>query len=76
MAVYTIKKRTMYNQIPTLISMIPIEENLDVLAEINRVLNELLGTDINIMDDKRALRFEEAWENKKKQLEETKEENN
>jgi len=76
MAVYTIKKRTMYNQIPTLISMMPIEENLDVLAEINRVLNELLGTDIKITDDKSALRFEEAWENKKKQLEETKEGNN
>ena len=72
-AVYTIKKRLMYDQIPVLISMVPLEENLDVLGEIYIVLNELLGTDIKITDDKSALRFEEAWENKKKQLEETKE---
>lgn len=75
-AVYTIKKRLMYDQIPVLISMVPLEKNLAVLGEIYIVLNELLGTDIKITDDKSALRFEEAWENKKKQLEETKEGNN
>lgn len=71
-AVYTIKKRSMYDQIPALISMVPLEENLDVLGEIYRVLNELLGTNIKITEVDNALRFKKAWEAKKKQLEETK----
>ncbi len=74
MAVYTIKERAMYDKIPDLISMIHRENNLDVLGEIYRVLNDLLGTDIKFSEDpdKDALRFEKAWKAKKKQLEETK----
>ena len=67
-AVYTIKKRLMYDQIPALISMVPLEENLDVLGEIYRVLNELLGTDIKITQVDNALRFNKAWEAKKLQI--------
>jgi len=71
-AVSTIKERSMYDQIPVLISMVPLEENLDVLSEIYIALNGLLGTDIKLTDVDKALRFKEAWEAKKKQLEETK----
>jgi len=74
-AVYTIKERSMYDQIPVLISMILREDDLGVLSEIYSVLNKLLGTDIRITIaelDKDALKFEEAWKAKKKQLEETK----
>ena len=76
MAVYTITKRLMYDQVPVLIKMVPLEENLDVLSEIYKVLNELLGTDITltIEADKDTQRFMKAWEAKKKQLEETTEE--
>ncbi len=73
-AVYTIEKRSMYDQIPILIAMMPREENLDVLSEIYRVLNELLKTNIKMTTNinKDASRFENEWEAKKKQLEEIK----
>ena len=71
MAVYTVKERSMHDQIPALISMIELEENLDVLGVIFRVLNELLGTDLHYADTNALRSFEEAWEVKKKELEET-----
>ena len=75
-AVYTIKERSMYDEIPNLISMLSREGNLGVLGEIYAVLNELLGTDIKITDDNGVVKFEEAWQTKKKQLEERKQGNN
>lgn len=71
MAVYTVMVRSMHDQIPSLISMIALEENLDVLGEIFRVLNEWLGTNVRYVDTNALRSFEEAWEVKKKELEET-----
>ena len=64
----------MYDQIPALISMLPLEKNLDVLGELYRALNKLLVTDIEmrVAEEEALRRFEVAWEVKKKQLEETK----
>jgi len=72
LAVSTIKKRKMYDQVPKLIAMIKTEPTLDVLALISKVLNDLLNTNINILHDNARNDFTKAWAKKKAELSKTK----
>ena len=68
LAVYTVGQRKMYDQVPTLISMIRTEVNLDVLATITRVLNELVGTEIKVLQPNSADNFMNIWQEKREKL--------
>ena len=67
-AVYTVGRRKMYDQVPALISMIRTEVNLDVLAAITRVLNELLGTKIKVLHPDAADNLMNVWQEKREKL--------
>ncbi len=67
-AVDTIKKRRMYDQVPTLISMLKTETNLDVLTAIELALNQLLGTEASFFEEDSHDTFMKAWDSKKKGL--------
>ena len=51
MAIYTVNKRKLYSEIPTLILKIKSEEDLDVLAAIYRTLNNLLPTKVSMFQE-------------------------
>lgn len=69
LAVGSIRQRKMYKQIPDLISRIKTETHLDVIGEIERTLNALLGMDIRSFDLEEATNaFMKAWESKKNEL--------
>jgi hypothetical protein len=66
LAVGSIRQRKMYKQIPDLISRIKTETHLDVIGEIERTLNALLGMDIRSFDLEEATNaFMKTWESKK-----------
>jgi len=72
-AVYTVGKRKLYDQITLLVLMIPNETNLDVLAALYRVLNELLEMDVSIFHRDGADMFMKAWISKEEKLKEKQE---
>jgi hypothetical protein len=71
-AVYSIKHRLMYDQIPALIAMLPAEQNLDVLAEMFHTLNDLLSTNVQFGTSDIQKRFSDAWEAKRTLLNQAK----
>jgi len=68
LAVFTVRKRQMYGQIPTLIKRIQTEPNLDVLAAIQVTLNILLGENLRVLHDEAVPKYMEVWKEKKDQL--------
>lgn len=68
LAVYSIGKRKMYNQIPVLLSMVNTEENIEVLAAIYRVLNKLLNAKVNVLHEVGIEVFNSQWEAQKDDL--------
>ena len=67
-AVYTVKKRKMYGQIPFLIGQIQKENSLDVWRAIENTLNELLAVNYNIINADAPSKYTEVWMQKKDSL--------
>jgi len=68
-AIGTIRRRKMYKQIPNLISRLKTETHLDVIGEIERTLNALLGTKIKSLNlEEITDSYMNIWESKKSTL--------
>lgn len=67
-AVFTIGNRRLYNQVTTFISMLKTEPNIEVVAALTWVLNEMLGVKLEVLEEDAVDKFSRIWNEKKNEL--------